>query len=199
MRTLYYTLIGYLCGSILFARLSGRFIAHCDVTLDSADGNPGTANAFRNGGFLCGLLTLCCDLLKGFLPVFFYLREPAGPALAIVLAAPVLGHAFSIFFRFRGGKGIATTFGSLLGLFPYLLPVGTLASFFLLFSIALQVNPHSYRTALSYSCTLVVLPLCSVLLYVVLGFAAIFSVVSFRLLTSKEKRKKCEVRLFWKR
>lgn len=68
----------------------------------------------------CGTLTLICELLKGFLPVYLYLRgrSPAEcPAIfALILAAPVLGHAFSVFYGFHGGKGIAVSFGCLLGL-----------------------------------------------------------------------------------
>ena len=117
-RDLCFILLGYLAGSVLFARIWGRVVAKKDITRDAPDQNPGTANAFINGGIVCGLLTLVCDLLKGFVPVFLYLRTGSGPALGFVMATPVLGHVFPVFSHFRGGKGIATTFGCLLALLP---------------------------------------------------------------------------------
>ena len=133
---LMYILGGYAAGSVLFARLSAALLNRPAVLRDSPDGNPGTANAFQYGGFLCGLITLLGDVAKGFLPVYLYLRAggnfQAAPLLsALVLAAPVWGHAFPILFRFHGGKGIAVTFGCLLGLRPATgVPFALLALFF---------------------------------------------------------------------
>ena len=104
-----YILFGYLSGSVLYARLFGEWIAKKDITEESRDGNPGTSNAFLYGGFWCGMLTLCCDLLKGFLPVWLWLRYAPGAVdrltLSFVMAAPVIGHAYPVFSRFNGGKG----------------------------------------------------------------------------------------------
>lgn len=71
------------------------------------DKNPGTFNVFQYGGFLCGTLTLCGDLLKGFLPVFLYRcgnMRAADMGLAFVLAAPVFGHILPAFHKFRGAR-----------------------------------------------------------------------------------------------
>ena len=54
-REIFFICFGYLLGSILFARLFGLLFAHKDITQNTADGNPGTANAFLQGGFLCGV------------------------------------------------------------------------------------------------------------------------------------------------
>ena len=70
--SLCFTAFGYLCGSILFARVYGALFGK-DLISNSTDGNPGTSNAFIYGGMLCGTLTLLGDLIKGFLPVFLYL------------------------------------------------------------------------------------------------------------------------------
>ena len=64
-RDILYILCGYLCGSVLFARVFGRLLGHCDVAAESDDNNPGAANAFKYGGFLCGLLTLVFDINSG--------------------------------------------------------------------------------------------------------------------------------------
>lgn len=67
-----YALFGYICGSILFARVAAALFHQDREYEKSEDGNPGTVNAFRYGGFWCGLITLCGDLLKGFIPVFLF-------------------------------------------------------------------------------------------------------------------------------
>ena len=199
IRDLLYMIIAYLGGSVLYARIFCTLLKGKNVTQDTPDANPGTANAFRNGGFVCGVLTLCGDLLKGFLPVFLYLRHAPSLALALVVAAPVIGHVFPAFFGFRGGKGIATTFGCLLGLLPHFLPLGMLALFFVLFSVVLRVTPHYYRTLLSYLCTELALILLSESAALVAGFTLICIAVGIRMLTSKEKKESLKVGLLWMR
>lgn len=121
--TVMFVILGYLSGSVLYARVFSHVFRKEGMLEQSRDGNPGTANAFLYGGFWCGFLTLLGDLLKGFLPVFLFWHAdmPEGPHLfwnGLVIAAPVIGHAFPLFYGGRGGKGIAVTFGCLLGLLP---------------------------------------------------------------------------------
>ena len=74
---LYYLLLilmGYLLGSILFAPIFGQLILKKDIIRGTKDLNPGTANAFMQGGMLCGILTLIGDMGKGFLPVFLCIQ-----------------------------------------------------------------------------------------------------------------------------
>ncbi|MGI6011453.1 MAG: glycerol-3-phosphate acyltransferase [Ruminococcus sp.] len=197
-------LCGYLAGSILFARVFGRLICGKEITEESRDKNPGTANAFLYGGFWCGFLTLCADLLKGFLPVYLFFRSQPPDVLehafpgALVLAAPVAGHIFPLFYRFRGGKGIAVTFGSLLGLFPEMYPAAVLAAVFLFFSLVLRITPHFYRTAAVYLSCALLLILGPGEKAVQTGFLIIAVLVCWRLHTSEEEREKCKVRLLWK-
>ena len=146
-----YALFGYICGSILFARVAAALFHQDREYEKSEDGNPGTVNAFRYGGFWCGLITLCGDLLKGFIPVFLFASTHEEEIFfmpgALVLAAPVLGHAFPLFHRFSGGKGIAVSFGCLLGLMPFWRPFVILAGFFLLFSLIVVITPNFQGTA----------------------------------------------------
>ena len=159
-----YALFGYICGSILFARVAATLFYQDREYEKSEDGNPGTVNAFRYGGFWCGLITLCGDLLKGFIPVFLFASTHEEEIFfmpgALVLAAPVLGHAFPLFHRFRGGKGIAVSFGCLLGLMPFWRPFAILAGFFLLFSLIVVITPNFQRTLVTFLCSAFTMFLC---------------------------------------
>ena len=131
---LLFCITGYLSGSVLYANVFCRLLGKADYLERSTDKNPGTSNAFQYGGFWCGFMTLTCDLAKGFFPVYLYSAQAAPEAgLSLVLAAPVIGHILPVFHRFHGGKGIAVTFGCLLGLFPHALPFFLFAGQFILF------------------------------------------------------------------
>lgn len=202
--TIGFILLGYLSGSVLYARIFAGLFNKDNMIENSKDKNPGTANAFMYGGFWCGLLTLIFDLAKGFLPVSFYFHQ-AGTRLpdvissALIIAAPVIGHAFPVFFKFRGGKGIAVSFGCLLGLLPLWQPLIILAFFFILFSVVLRISPHFYRTFVSYISALVCMLFLVKEPVICIGFSLIAAVVIIKLIFSKEKREKPEVSLLWKR
>lgn len=153
-------ILGYLLGSILFGEIFLKLIKKENIREAGKDGNPGTFNAFAAGGMVCGILTLVCDIGKGMLPVAWYIRMNGRDLedwmLILVMAAPVLGHAFPIYKGFKGGgKAIAVSFGSLLGFFPDLRPALVPAVFYLLFS-AFRIQPHGKRSILTYSCTMIV-------------------------------------------
>jgi len=112
MAVLFWVLLGFILGSIPFAVLMGKWIAGRDVR-SVADGNPGGMNALRVGGVKAGAPAIVLDLAKGFVPV--YLARRAGVedwGLVPVCLAPALGHAFSPFLKFRGGKALAATGGA---------------------------------------------------------------------------------------
>lgn len=196
-----YILFGYFLGSLLFAKIIAGIFHKDNMISDSADGNPGAANAFLYGGFFCGILTLSGDLLKGFLPVFMFTHwQPETVSVlsvAPVMVAPILGHAFPIFYRFRGGKGIAVSFGCLLGLLPFWVPVAVLAAYFLFFSLILRVTPHFYRTFITYLCSAVTIYFLLGYNGISLGFLLMTAVVCLRLHLSKEEREEMKVRLSW--
>lgn len=193
---LYYVLAGYLSGSVLYARVLCRLFGGEQQLLDSKDANPGTTNAFACGGFLCGVLTLMGDLLKGILPVWAYVRSGQAitpVSLALVLAAPVVGHAFPCFYGFHGGKGIAVSFGCLLGLVPLWAPVVLFAACFVFFSVVVRITPHFQRTAITYFTTLILLALTRQPSGVALGYLLISVTVGLRLHLSKEPREHIQV------
>lgn len=198
-RALFFSVCGYLSGSMLFAFAWARLLGK-EILAKSKDENPGATNAFRYGGFLCGAGTLAGDLLKGFLPVWLFLNGPdsgSSPtlALALIIAAPVVGHAFSVYHNFRGGKGIAVTFGVLLGLLPHWQPFAVFAGAFIFFSLVIKVTPHFQRTIFSYLAALVCLILGAQPREMVLGFFLICCVVGLRLHMSKEPREAMQIQL----
>ena len=199
MRTALYVLFGYLSGSVLYARVSARLLHREDALSRAEDQNPGAFNAFALGGFRCGVMTLLGDLVKGFLPVFFYCQRPFSPAwpLALVLAAPVVGHVLPVFFHFHGGKGIATSFGVLMGLFPELRPVMALAAVFILFAAVIRVTPNFACTIVTYLVTTAVMWLLPVLPGMRMGFTIIAAVICMRLHVSRETRVKARVKWLW--
>ncbi len=148
-----WALIGYLSGSVLYSWWIPKLCFGVDTVQCSDDGNPGAANAFHHAGVAVGLLALSCDLLKGAAPVYLAARALGLDRLwfALVLAAPALGHAFPIWRGFRGGKAIAVAFGSLLGLSPMVQPVLTLAAVYLIFSLLFVVEPHLWRSVITFS------------------------------------------------
>lgn len=202
---IFHSLLGYLSGSVLYAPIWAKLLKKGSITEKSKDNNPGVANAFVYGGFLCGVLTLLCELLKGAVPVWFYIRCCQGSpfadlGFALVMASPVLGHNFSVFHSFSGGKGIAVTFGCLLGMLPLAFPLLAMAASFVFFSIIIRISPHFYRTAVSYAAALMVIgryAIESAIPSIGIGFAIITAAVGFKLYRSREEREKVKINLLW--
>lgn len=111
-------LIGYLSGSIPFGYIIGLLKGVNIRKVGS--GNIGATNVTRNLGKFFGALTLLCDVMKGFVPVYFSGKIYHPPEILFVAGSAVLGHCYSIFLLFRGGKGVATSIGVLLALHPLL-------------------------------------------------------------------------------
>lgn len=188
-----FAIIGYLLGSILFAKIWGYVFTHKDITRDAKDHNPGTFNAFEVGGFWCGVVTVICDLAKGFTPVFLcgiYVDSQAHNEylMALVMISPILGHILPVFYKFKGGKGIATTFGTLLGLIPDYKPLLLLAIAFIAYSLVIVIKPDFYKTIVTYVTAAVVCPFLDYRLAVVIAYIAATIMVCIKLKFSKEDR-----------
>lgn len=107
----------YLVGSISFATIFAKRIKHADIR-SMGSGNAGTTNMFRSFGLRMGVLTFACDAFKGVLccvcaRLLFWAVDSTYMLTAEYIAGlfVVVGHIFSIFYRFRSGKGVATTIG----------------------------------------------------------------------------------------
>ena len=122
----------YLLGSLSFAVIVSRVMGLSDPRTFGSK-NPGATNVLRSGSKKAAIATLLLDALKGWLPVWLAQRW-AGDAgwgdatIAFVALAAFLGHLYPVFFRFKGGKGVATAAGVLFGV-SWLLGVATLATF----------------------------------------------------------------------
>jgi glycerol-3-phosphate acyltransferase PlsY len=113
----------YALGSIPFGLLIGRAFFHVDIR-KSGSGNIGTANALRTFGKAGAAVVLVLDLLKGYVPTavgLWVMLKPASSQIAFPLClagAAILGHCFSPWLGFRGGKGVATAVGAICALSP---------------------------------------------------------------------------------
>lgn len=147
-----FILLGFVLGSILFAYWIPRLFFKTDITKVPGDHNPGVANAYMQAGFFAGTLSLLCELFKGAVPVFLADRilDRDSMLFALVMAAPVFGHAFPFFQKERGGKAIAVSFGVMIGLFPEIHPLFCLIFYYILFSLILTLRPHSFRSVITY-------------------------------------------------
>ena len=105
---------GYLLGSIPFGLLLTRAAGGPDIRAIGS-GNIGATNVLRTGNKILAAATLLCDMLKGTVAVLAAARYGADPALAAALGA-FLGHLFPVWLKFKGGKGVATYIGLLIGL-----------------------------------------------------------------------------------
>ena len=119
---LFYSFFGYLSGSVLYSYLIPKYFCHVDVRTVNEDQNPGAFNAFSVAGLRIGLLCVLCDIGKGFLPVFLAAHSSAVSMgswiFALILLAPVAGHAWPFLQPAKGGKAISVSFGVLLGHYP---------------------------------------------------------------------------------
>ena len=126
------SVIGYFLGAISFAVIVARSQG-VDIFKEGS-GNPGATNVKRTLGKKWGNIVFALDALKGFVAAGWPLIAYAGDQrLAVIgLIAAILGHSFSVFLKFRGGKGVATTIGGLLALMWPVLLIG-LAVWLILF------------------------------------------------------------------
>ncbi len=124
-------LAAYLMGSLSFAVVVSRLMGLADPRTYGSN-NPGATNVLRSGNKLAAALTLLLDGVKGWLPVWLVVSQGApyglgAGTLAMVALAAFLGHVWPVFFRFQGGKGVATAAGVLIGVEP-LLGLATVAT-----------------------------------------------------------------------
>lgn len=172
------TIIAYLIGSINFSVILSKKMAGFDLR-DKGSGNAGTTNVLRTVGKKAAIITLICDILKGVVAILIAilankLVEGSNGALLVQFAgvAVILGHTFPIFFKFKGGKGVATSLGVLI---MSNWQIGLICLVFALILIALtqMVSVGSIAAAILYPVLTLFIPQN----YIIPGNYLIYSVV----------------------
>ncbi len=134
---LIWALVGYISGSVMYSRLIAKHILNVDI-YSIGDGNPGTFNVGRAGGTKWAILAFILDTLKAAIPVAIpYIALGITDWRIIPIAiTPAIGHAYPLFFGFKGGKGIAAIAGGWVGLAIWeIITVGGLLLAFWYFSV----------------------------------------------------------------
>ncbi|HIJ50633.1 MAG TPA: glycerol-3-phosphate 1-O-acyltransferase PlsY [Nitrospinae bacterium] len=162
-------LLAYLCGSIPFGVLLAK-TQNMDIR-EHGSGNIGATNVARTMGKKAGLITLAGDVLKGLL-VIFIASQWFEKTMIIALAglAVFLGHLYSIFLKFKGGKGIATG----LGVLSFAMPLSTLFSAGV-FAISLKVSGY---VSLSSILAAISLPLLGIFFKMPLSYIYLSTIVA---------------------
>ncbi len=138
----------FLCGSIPFGLVLVKVAGKGDVR-EHGSGNIGATNVSRVGGKALGILTLLLDIAKGFLPVFVAKHLGWGEAaLSLLALSAVLGHVFTPWLKFRGGKGVATALGVALA-FRAAMVLPALGVFIVLLLVFRYVSLGSVMAALA--------------------------------------------------
>lgn len=149
--------LSYLVGGVPFGRLIGQGVARVDVR-EGGSGNIGATNVARQVGAGWGVVTLLLDAMKGVLPVAASraaFPEASGLPEAAGVAA-VVGHQFSVFLRFNGGKGVATA----LGMFAALAPIASLLAV-LVFLAAARLTRYVSLGSMVAACSMPVFLACT--------------------------------------
>ncbi|MCM2249063.1 MAG: glycerol-3-phosphate 1-O-acyltransferase PlsY [Geothrix sp.] len=157
-------LAAFVCGSIPFGLLLVKLAGKGDVRAHGS-GNIGATNVSRVGGKALGIVTLLLDIAKGFLPIFLAKRAGLSPDLLALLAlAAVLGHVFTPWLKFQGGKGVATALGVILAVDAQLmiLPMGV-------FILALWLTRHVSLGSILAAAMVPVTPIIAITAYGPLG------------------------------
>jgi glycerol-3-phosphate acyltransferase PlsY len=111
-----YLILGYLIGSLPFAVIVSKLFGLADPR-SFGSGNPGATNVLRTGNKAAAILTLLGDAAKGWLAMAVVAKVGAdGTATMLTGLAAFLGHLFPLFLKFKGGKGVATAIGVLIGI-----------------------------------------------------------------------------------
>ena len=124
LATVFWTLVGFISGALPFSVWIGRYWLHKDIR-EFGDKNPGATNVLRAGGVKPFVVALLLDICKGILPVgiAYHIFGLQGWEIVPVAFAPPLGHTFSPFLGWQGGKSVAAAFGVWIGLTFWQMPI----------------------------------------------------------------------------
>ncbi len=157
LHSLIFLLVSYLFGALPIGLMVGRMVKGIDVR-DYGSGNIGASNVWRTMGPLWGIAVFLFDFCKGYFPTLLAGRiHDIGPWLPVAAGlAAIMGHNFSPFLKFKGGKGVATSLGVVYGLSPIAAAIG-FAVWGLCLLVTRYISVSSMISAVVTSVVLIVL------------------------------------------
>lgn len=144
----------YLLGNLSTGTLVAKYIGKVDIR-KTGSGNAGTTNVLRTLGWVPSLLTLAGDLLKGLIPTLIgkmFLGE-AGMLVGALFA--VIGHNYPVFYHFKGGKGIATSWGAIIIINPWI-ALALIATLVVIVAVTKYMSVASITAAIEFSVLMVI-------------------------------------------
>lgn len=184
------TAIAFFSGSLMFSYYIPKKFKNVDVReIPGGDGNPGSSNAIRAAGIPIGVLCMILDIMKAAIPVFVaqYQVMLDGLYLTPVLIAPVLGHAFSPFLKFKGGKAISASYGVLIALLPVSRIGLMVAISMFVFKFIVAVKPDSASVFISLCVSIIIGIIFEPIFYVKLAFAISSLVIMYHIVRYPDK------------
>lgn len=152
--------MSYIIGSIPTAIIAGKWLKKIDIR-EHGSGNAGATNVFRTLGWKAGITVLLIDMFKGFVPVFWLAglihQHPDSLIYLQILAGicAIIGHIWTLFAGFKGGKGVGTSAGVFLGLAPLALGISLLV-FVIIVWLTRYVSLGSILAALTFIIMLII-------------------------------------------
>lgn len=174
-----FLLLSYIIGSIPFAYILVKLVKHQDIR-EYGSGNPGATNAGRILGKWGFALVFILDFLKGAVPTYVAVKYFTGMPLMPLLTAlcVILGHTYTIFLKFKGGKGVATAAGAFLALSPLSLAIA-LAAFLISFLITRIVSISSIIASVALFISILIIE-SNIYLQVLTGVLMVFIIFKHR-------------------
>ncbi len=139
-----FILLGYLLGSIPFGLVFARLGGYGDIR-KIGSGNIGATNVLRTGNKPLALLTLVCDIFKGAVAVWISFYSADSLIILATGLLAVIGHMYPVWLKFKGGKGVATTLGTMLAIMPLLALI--MIGIWLVMAFALRISSLAALTA----------------------------------------------------
>ncbi len=175
-------IVSYLIGSIPFGYML-YYLKYKEDIRTKGSGNPGGTNVFREGGAALGILTTLLDISKSFIPVLLVKNHLGlSDTVFIIWLSVVVGHMFSIFLKFKGGKGVAATFGGVLAI-DYRI-------FLILAVIYIAIIVFTKISSIGSLSSSIILILCYYYFYGMKNIVFIFIIVIFIFIRHKENIKR---------
>lgn len=184
------TAIAFFSGSLMFSYYIPKKLKNVDVRkIPGGDGNPGSSNAIRAAGVPIGAVCMFLDIIKATVPVLAaqYLVMLDGFYMVSVLIAPVFGHAFSPFLKFKGGKAISACFGILIALLPISRLGLAVAISMFVFKFIIAVKPDSASVFVSLCVSIIFAIIFEPFLYIKLAFVILSIAIMYHMVRYPDK------------